>query len=233
MNTKPNLKNHLFLFDIDGTILDSKGLGKIAFISATEKILDIKIDTDISFLGGIDNVIFKELYYKHNFTKKKFDSYWNKFKKKYSKELSKIHSNRKWTVFPNVDNTIKLLNSISNIALVTGNIKAGAKIKLKKVNLDKYFTCGGFGDSVDNRKMLVKEAIISCQKKFNKKFPHKNIYLFGDTEKDIQSAIENNITPILIDHKKKYKEIIKKLPVKYYMNFLNIDSFLKTINTTY
>ena len=230
---KPNLKNHLFLFDIDGTILDSKGQGKIAFISSFERVLNTKIDSDINFLGGIDNVIFKDLYFKYNFPKELLEKYWNKFKKVYLNNLSIIKSKEKWIAFPNVENIIKLLKNISYIALVTGNIKKGAEEKLKKVKLNKYFSCGGFGDYVDNRRLLVKEAIDSSQKKFNKIFPVKNIYLFGDTEKDIQSAIENNITPILIDHKKKHKNITKNLQVKYYTNFLNIDSFLKKIKNIY
>lgn len=229
MCKKINLKNHLFLFDIDGTILESGGLGKIAFMSSFEKVLNVKIDTDINFLGGIDNVIFKELYFKYNLPKESLDKYWDEFKKTYIKILSSIRSEKKWYIFPNVANTIKLLKKISYISLVTGNIKKGAEIKLKKVNLNKYFSCGGFGDYLDSRKSLVKEAINSSQNKFKKIFPPENIYLFGDTEKDIQSAIENNITPVLIDHKKRYKDIIKKIPVKHYMDFSNIDSFLKTI----
>ncbi len=226
---KLNLKEYLFLFDIDGTILDSKGKGKKAFIVSFEKILNIKIDPNITFLGGIDYVIFKKLYVKYNLPKDLFEKNWKNFKENYIKTLPTIQPDKKWIRFPNVKYTIKLLNNISNIALVTGNIKKGAEIKLQKVKLNKYFCCGGFGDNVNNRKFLVKEAIISSQKKFNKIFDKKNIYLFGDTEKDIQSAIENNITPILIDHNKRFKKIMNELPVKYYMDFSNIDSFLEKL----
>ncbi len=231
-NKNINLKDYLFLFDIDGTILDSHGTGKKAFISSFEKVLNTKIDSDIDFYGGIDNIIFKELYFKNNFSKDSLEKNWIKFKKTYLNILSSTEFNDNWNTFPNVEYSIKLLKNISNIALVTGNIKEGAKIKLKKVKLNKYFYCGAFGDNIINRTLLVKEAINSSQNKFNKIFNRNNIYLFGDTEKDVQSAIENNIIPVLIDHKKRYKDSIKNIPVKHYIDFSKIDSFLKTIKNS-
>lgn len=228
-NKNINLKEHLFLFDIDGTILDSHGSGKKAFITSFEKILNTKIDSDIDFLGGIDNIVFKDLYFKKKFPENSIDDYWNKFKKTYIKILSSAEFNDNWNIFPNVEYTIKLLKDISNIALVTGNIKEGARIKLQKVNLDKFFSCGAFGDSIINRTLLVKEAINTSQNKFNKTFKSCNIYLFGDTEKDVQSAVENDIIPILIDHKKRYKDVLKNIPVKHYIDFSQIDALLELI----
>ena len=121
------------------------------------------------------------------------------------------------------------IDSTANSPIGDMNIITDCALEYCLVNLNKYFNCGGFGDYVKNRKSLVKEAIISSQKKFNKKFDKNNIYLFGDTEKDVQSAIENNITPVLINHKNRFKDITKKISIKYYFNFSKIDSFLKSI----
>ena len=55
-------KDHLFLFDIDGTILDSRGDGKNAFLHAFKAVTGIDYDQELNFLGGIDNVIFKDIY---------------------------------------------------------------------------------------------------------------------------------------------------------------------------
>ena len=232
MTNKYKLKNHLFLFDIDGTILDSTGAGKKAFIFAFEKVLNIKIDENINFLGGIDNGIFKNLYYKYNLSKESLFDKWEKFKKIYIKNLSSFSLENNWKIFPNTEYAIKLLSKESNIALVTGNIEKGAKIKLQKFNLDKYFMCGGFGDNATNRSDVVKNTIGLCENIYHKKFKKNNIFLFGDTKKDIKSAIENNINPVLIDQNKKYKDNAKEWAAKYHGNFINIEAFLKIISNS-
>ena len=229
MNKNLSLKEHLFLFDIDGTILDSKGAGKQAFIQSFKKALGIIIDHDINFLGGIDNVIFKELYLSKNLPEEKLDEGWELFQHEYIKIISSNSKDEGWQIFDNVDKIIELLYEISNIALVTGNIKEGAIVKLNKVKLDHFFQCGGFGDHVLTREELVQEAICSSEKYFNKEFNKKNIYLFGDTEKDVNSAINNNIIPILIDPKKRYINEYKKWNVEYHNDFSKILSFIKHI----
>lgn len=120
-NYKYNLKDHLFLFDIDGTILDSSGYGKKAFILAFEKKLNVKIDSDINFLGGIDNLIFKNLYRSYNLPIELLNKKWKEFKKEYIKNLSEFSKKYQWKLYQNVDYTIKLLTRESNIGLVTGN----------------------------------------------------------------------------------------------------------------
>ena len=84
------LKNHLFLFDIDGTIIDIKGKGKDAFFYAFEKVNNVKILEDISFLGGIDNIIYKNLYKTFQLPENLFDNRWTEFKNIYKKILQKI-----------------------------------------------------------------------------------------------------------------------------------------------
>ena len=227
---KYNLKDHLFLFDIDGTILDSSGYGKKAFISTFENILKVKIINDINFFGGIDNQVFKKLYKENGLSIDLLNIKWEKFKKEYIIKLSEFSKKYKWNIFKNVDYAIKLLNKESNIGLVTGNIKEGAYIKLKKFGLNNFFTCGGFGDSADSRNDLVREAIENCQKKYNKIFDNKKIFLFGDTYIDIESARSNNINPVLIDPKKQHYDNSKKWSVKYHGNFEYIEIFLYEIN---
>jgi|GEM_PF-1044084 len=226
-----NLKNHLFLFDIDGTILDTKGDGRKAFVEAFKILLDKEITEKINFLGGIDKVIFKKYYDYFELNKKDFDIKWSAFKNEYLKILDKLSLNCQWRLFKNADNVIKNLYKYSNIGLVTGNIEKGAMIKLKKFGLDNLFSCGGFGDSVITRDELVKEAIKSCNIYHNKKFDNTKIYLFGDTQIDIDSAHANNIIPVLIDPQEKFKDHKKdELSVKYHGTFEYIEIFLHEIN---
>ena len=115
------------------------------------------------------------------------------------------------------------------MTLVTGNIQKGARLKLKKFNLHKYFSCGGYGDSAASRKKIVEHAIFTSEKFFNKKFLKQNIFLFGDTKADMQSAKQNNIKPVLIDPNNKYKKNALEWGAEYYGNFKNINNLLEKI----
>jgi len=223
------MKNYLFLFDIDGTIIDTKGDGKIAIINSIEKTLEIKITEDINLRGGIDRVFFKYFFDSFLFPKDKFELYWENFKKIYIAELKKYLKND-WLIFQKAKETIINLSNISNIGLATGNIQKGAKIKMSKFGIESNFNCGGYGDFVLERKDIVIEAIDSAQKFYRKIFDKKNIYLLGDTEKDIKSALDNGINPVLIDPKNKNRDSAKIWGAKYYGNFINFEKFLSYIS---
>ena len=61
-------------------------------------------------------------------------------------------------------------------------------------------------------------------------FDKDKIYLFGDTQIDIDSAAANNIIPVLIDPKDRYRDKTKDLAVKYHGTFEYIEIFLEEIN---
>lgn len=70
------------------------------------------------------------------------------------------------------------------MGLVTGNMEAIAWLKMDKVDLKQYFQFGGFGDRVLQRSVLVEKAI-EASKKLVGTIDRKNIYLVGDTPRDI------------------------------------------------
>lgn len=70
------------------------------------------------------------------------------------------------------------------MGLVTGNMEAIAWLKLDEVDLKQYFLFGGFGDRVLNRSGLVEKAL-EVSTKLLGPFDRKNVYLVGDTPRDI------------------------------------------------
>jgi phosphoglycolate phosphatase len=227
------LRDHLFLFDIDGTILNSAGAGKKAYIKAFEILFNVTIAEEVNFLGSIDFAIFRDLYESFTLPEKEFKKKWREFKKIYLGFLQEASlessQNNNWNIIPGADRAVKLLSGCSNIALVTGNIKKGAYVKLKKFRLEKYFKCGGFGDKLLSRNEVVKEAVLSSQKFYKKKFNRNRIYLFGDTKKDIDSANENSIQPVLIDPHDTHKDSAMNWTLRFRGSFLNIEEFLEEI----
>jgi phosphoglycolate phosphatase len=226
MNLNEKLKECLFLFDIDGTILDMKGDGKKAIISSIESSLGVKITDEISLLGGIDCVFFRYYYDLYNFPAEKYDFYWKLFTGIYI-EIMNGYNKENWQIFPKSYESIEFLYRYSNIALTTGNMKEGAEIKLKRFDLNAFFKAGGFGDTNGDRALIVQDAVRSSELLHNKKFDKNKIYLFGDTYKDVKSAIDNQITPVLIDPKKINRENAEKWKAGFYGDFSFFDNFLK------
>lgn len=218
-----NLKECLFLFDIDGTILNTRGDGKKAFYSAFEELFGVNMmDYVIDFRGGIDNLFFKELLH---FYKVGFDNYeqdWESFSSRYTSHLDQGSNAEGWEVFGHSEELIGYLREQSHIALVTGNMESGARVKLEKAGLDHYFSAGGYGDKADSRDHLVSLAIEDALRYHGRSFAKENIYLIGDTKIDIESALNNSVVPILVDHYRKNSAYREEFPIHYYSDFVTL-----------
>ncbi|MCG8572899.1 MAG: HAD hydrolase-like protein [Spirochaetes bacterium] len=223
-------QDYLFLFDIDGTILDTNGDGKKAFLIAFEEIWGIKISKRLNFLGSVDLAVYQEICrrqainYPFCFTK------WEEFQSCYANQLELLSGKNDWTLFPYCRETLKYFEQLAPLALVTGNIYQGAQIKLAHYELSHFFPDGGFGEKVYSRSQLVFQAIENASRYYKKDFEKEKIFLIGDTIRDVESSYVNEITPILIDHRNKNRDTKKQYPeLLYFTHFKEViryfDSF--------
>ncbi|HEY2746506.1 MAG TPA: HAD hydrolase-like protein, partial [Polyangia bacterium] len=92
-------------------------------------------------------------------------------------------------VKPAVHETLDLLESRgATIGLATGNLEAGARIKLVRGDLWRRFAFGGFGSDAAARAELVRIAIARGVARAGRSFMRDEIWVIGDTPKDIQAA---------------------------------------------
>jgi len=63
------------------------------------------------------------------------------------------------------------------------------------------------------------------------RFDKEKIFLFGDTENDMKSAVENQIIPVLIDPMRTNRDKAELWRAKYYDNFEGIEEFFAMIGT--
>jgi phosphoglycolate phosphatase-like HAD superfamily hydrolase len=113
------------------------------------------------------------------------------------------------------------------MGIVTGNIRSTAYLKLSRFGLDRFFKTGGFGDFTISRSLLAKDAIHQSGNYFRKDFSNDQIILFGDTQKDIQSAIDNEIRGVLIDHDESKADESRIWGAHCRGNFADFNSLLK------
>src|SRR5205814_2268883 len=93
-------------------------------------------------------------------------------------------------VLPGIANLLELLARQDEVALglLTGNLRAGAKIKLGHFGLFDYFAFGGFGDHHHDRDDVAHEALAEVHARFNGTVTPDCIWVIGDTPLDVRCA---------------------------------------------
>lgn len=76
-----------------------------------------------------------------------------------------------------------------SLALLTGNIARGARIKLEYFDLWRYFGGGGFGDRALDRTDLFADALADVAARSGETFDPSRVVIVGDTPLDIAVAV--------------------------------------------
>ncbi len=189
----------LILFDIDGTLMNSGGLGLKALKRAMVKLYgkDPKIeDKDLSGRTDLYNFsqVYKDLTGKKA-TAKEIKKITETYLAELPKEIIAAKKAGKLKLMPGIKEFLEILKKYPQvkIALATGNTPQSAEIKLKSVGIDKYFayTYGGFGLVTENRAELLAHGVKTCEKHFKTKFTPNDVFVIGDTHRDVLAAKEN------------------------------------------
>lgn len=175
-------------FDVDGTLIRTKGAGRQAFVETAQIAFGIYDPMkDIHFAGRTDRSIVAEFFQKHQIplTSDNF----NRFFAIYPSVLQKVLPRYNGYVCPGVIEFLNFLESLGNfkplIGLLTGNIYLGAEIKLRYFNLWHRFEAGIFGDQHEDRIMLAYQALEFMQQ-INPNITGSNLVIVGDTPADIK-----------------------------------------------
>ena len=166
---------HLLIFDIDGTLLNTGGLTRIAFENAALKLYGKENSTKgIVPFGLTDKVIFEMMLenigVKKSRVEEKFTAFVNLFAEFLEQELfnSDIPSLEK-----GVSELLVILAKEPDIFLSigTGNIEKTANLKLKRLGILDYFPVGGYGNDGKNRKEIIRTAHQTASEYYKINFP--------------------------------------------------------------
>jgi len=176
-------------FDIDGTLLETKGAGRYAFEKAIATTVQQTIDiSHISFAGATDLDLFRKILSKEGL--KSTTALETEFFRALAHELDQAMEGRNITVFPGVRELLDVLiaNRQVLVGLVTGNIDEGARIKLGHAGLHGHFMLGAFGCEHADRLEIARLALKRAEQNL---LPDQHIVrkvLIGDTPSDIAAA---------------------------------------------
>jgi phosphoglycolate phosphatase-like HAD superfamily hydrolase len=101
-------------------------------------------------------------------------------------------------VLPGVRELISALaeEQVATLALLTGNMLRGARIKLTPPELLPYFSFGAFGNDAQNRYDLPAIAVARAYDRTGATFKAKDIVIIGDTPHDIDCGRHLNVRSI-------------------------------------
>ena len=179
----------LYLFDIDGTLVDTGGAGMAALQQTTCEIfghagppLDLAGSTDLAIITSI------HLHFEVEPTHERFDAYLEIYLDRLEWNLA--HGGFAGRVYHGV---VGLLTELTqqpdaSIGLLTGNAAGGAAAKMRHFGLADHFPFGAYGCDHADRNRLGPIALARAAAHAGKSFLPAETWVIGDTPKDIACA---------------------------------------------
>lgn len=180
---------HVCLFDIDGTLISSGGAGKAAMELAlcTEFGVAELLD-QVPYSGRTDRAIGHDLLRLHGIEGSAEN--WDRLVAVYLGHLPESLHRHPGRILPGIDRLLDQLRARGDVAvgLLTGNIRAGARIKLGHFGIFEHFAFGAFGDEHLCRDDVARAALSALRDHLNGSAHGGQLWVIGDTPLDIRCA---------------------------------------------
>jgi len=176
------------LWDIDGTLLSTGRAGLKAWVDAVREVLGHEVDlTPVRMSGLTDPMIAREIL---AFTGHPPDPVLEtRLTAVYCRELPGCLTPARGGVLDGVADILEHLTGRADVvvALLTGNMRSGARAKLRCYGLDGYFDTGGFGDDGFDRVQIGRVALQRVTDAVGG-LDLDRVYLVGDSPYDVACA---------------------------------------------
>ncbi len=222
----------VFLFDIDGTMLNSGGAGQAAMENALEAAFGVTAQTEgIPVAGRTDRAITTDMLRFHGI--QHTDENWTRFVASYLTYLPQQLAARDGLVLPGV---VELLSRLSGrtdcvLGLLTGNFRRGAEMKLTHYDLLHHFRFGGYGDVHHDRDDVAREAL-SCGRTHLNTVDCEDIWVLGDTPADVKCgrAIGAKVVAVSTGHYSS-DDLKPTQPDHLFSDFADVDAVVRALTS--
>ncbi|HEX2723683.1 MAG TPA: HAD hydrolase-like protein [Gemmatimonadaceae bacterium] len=179
------------LFDIDGTILRSGGVGRIAMERALTSVFGSPGRKEYHYDGKTDRQIVRDLMRSEGLTDADIDAQMESLLATYLEGLRAELASGERTVhvYPGVRELLDELERQDNVVLglLTGNIEQGARAKLGAAGIDiSRFRINAFGSDHEERPELPAVAQRRARALLGKDIAGDRLIVIGDTPADIR-----------------------------------------------
>ncbi|MBN1595118.1 HAD hydrolase-like protein [candidate division FCPU426 bacterium] len=183
----------LFLFDVDATLIRTGGVGLRVMSRAFEEIMGWQDAlAGISMAGRTDPSIAQEVSRQRrgkDMTAPELETVWARYLELLRQQLQEADTYR---VLPGIPEFLRKISGQAGFALGlgTGNLEAGARIKLERADLNKYFPFGGFGSDAVERAEVLRIGVSRGERYLGRSLTNRQIVIVGDTPHDIAAGKE-------------------------------------------
>ena len=181
----------LFLFDVDQTLVNTGGAGLRALDRACSELLSIEnAMAGIDPSGKTDPAIVREIFTRLGIAHHDGVRIETVLEAYLAFLREEVEMSKKSHVLPGIMGILDEISARPNtmLGLATGNIELGARVKLQRGGLNRYFSFGGFGSDSENRTELVRKAGEAASRRHGKSIQPEDIFVIGDTPLDIAAG---------------------------------------------
>ena len=182
----------LVLFDIDGTILTARGAGRRALAAALKEVYGTAGDIErYDLRGRTDPRIVFDLMQGAGLARPAVHERLHDCFEAYARGLAaELGDGSGVVTHPGIADLVRRLAGAPEalVGLLTGNIEAGARIKLEPTGLRPYFRLGAYGSDHIDRRQLPSLAARRAQALTGQSFQPEAVVVIGDTPHDIECA---------------------------------------------
>ncbi len=184
--------HRLVLFDIDGTLLSAGRAARESVLAALENVYGWRADPNApkhgkyDFSGKTDPQIMRELVI-DAVGAELCEASLGRALARYLQELRRRLTPEAVVPKPGIPELLRLLAAEPRVtlALLTGNLEAGARLKLEPPGFNGYFSFGAFGSDSADRYQLPPVAIDRARRHSGRDFSGKSIVIIGDSVHDV------------------------------------------------
>jgi phosphoglycolate phosphatase-like HAD superfamily hydrolase len=191
----------VLLFDIDGTLITTGGAARYALELALAEFLGRdSFEAEFSFGGMTDRAIFRRSLETAGVapTEPEIDRVVERYLARLDDALDRATTYR---VHDGIHDVLRAVDGAPGYAvgLGTGNVEAGARIKLERVGLNPYFSFGGFGCDHELRPALIRRGAERGAERLGAPLEECRVVVIGDTPKDVHAAHTNGFECVAVE----------------------------------
>ncbi|MDX3075817.1 HAD family hydrolase [Streptomyces sp. MI02-7b] len=189
------------LWDIDHTLIDTRGVGRELSAAAFEQVTGQPMREQAKIDGITEPVIFRETARLHGLQTGRADF------ERFARALADGHLahsselRERGHALPGAAAALDALAGVPGLVqtVVSGNVRAVAEIKLNVFGLDRHIAwdLGAYGEDNDERPGLVRTALARLRAKFGAVDPSEAVVI-GDTAADVAAALDNCVAVLAV-----------------------------------
>jgi len=211
----------LVLFDIDGTLLTDRGASREAFAEALRAVYDYQDDLSrYDFSGRTDPQIAHMVLGDAGHEREEIEARLPRLWELYLSRLERNATPDRVRVMPGIRELVAALHEHEEVALalLTGNIERGARLKLGGADLNDYFAFGAFGSDSADRTKLPPIAVQRASINLGMHFAGSDVVIIGDSIYDVRCGVPYEATTIAVASGKTPADVLRAENPKFFFD---------------